>query len=561
MRGFFRKRLACLLCVALLAGWLPVDSAKADDGGSVQKIYIVGQIVGNNEVQLRVDEGKLEGVHAADLDYVWLAGTDEEHMVEIHTTSFYSLMPEASLPKPGCLKVQAQKKDTKEVVACSETKRISAKSMEVDLLCSVEAHPVSASGKNDGRITGTSPDMECISLSGGNQSYPCGMGEITGLAEGRYRLQYKSTVCGGTIFSEGIVATYTIGANDAAQPTETPMVTTMPTKVPDSTVEPTKVPNNTTEPTEVPGNTTVPTKVPSKPTEPTKVPEITTGPEEVPDNTAEPTKVPGQTGEPTKAPSSSAEPSPADMTKPGVTATVGNVIYKSNGSGSVSYDGIKSDKKTVSVPDKVTIGGKSYPVTTISSGAFSGSKVQNVKLGKNVKVIGKKAFKNCKSLKKVTFSNKTTTVSAESFSGCAKLGSVSLPASVKTVGAKAFKNCKKLKKFKLGKSPVKTKKGKVMFGATGGKKVAIGASALENCLNLRSVIINSQVTKIGNNTFKNCKKLASMLVKSLKLRTVGNRALKGVSRCKISVPAIRLKKYRTLFTNKGQGKKVVIAKV
>ena len=101
-----------------------------------------------------------------------------------------------------------------------------------------------------------------------------------------------------------------------------------------------------------------------------------------------------------------------------------------------------------------------------------------------------------------------------------------------------------------------------LWGAkTGGTKISIGANALENCINLRSVIINSQVTKIGNATFKNCKKLASMLVKTLKLRTVGNKALQGVSNCKISVPTIRLKKYRTLFTNKGQGKKVVIAKV
>ena len=384
--------------------------------------------------------------------------------------------------------------------------------------------------------------------------------EAGGLSENQViGVKYKGDVMKNTNVLNELYAIYTIPVDESQSPVVSP--TTDPTSVPGATTKPTKVPEITMKPTKVPGTTTEPTKVPGTSGKPTETPGSTTKPTKVPDVTTEPTKAPDTTMEPTKAPSNTAEPARVDMSKPGTVTTVGNTVYRSNGSGSVSYDGVKADKKTVSVPDKVTIGGKSYPVTKISSGAFSGSKVQNVKLGKNVKTIGKKAFKNCKSLKKVTFSNKTATVSAESFSGCAKLGAVSLPASVKTVGAKAFKNCKKLKKFTLGKKPVKTKKGKVMFGATGGKKVAIGASALENCLNLRSVIINSQVTKIGNNTFRNCKKLASMLVKSLKLKTVGNRALKGVSHCKISVPTIRLKKYRTLFTNKGQGKKVVIAKV
>ena len=98
-----------------------------------------------------------------------------------------------------------------------------------------------------------------------------------------------------------------------------------------------------------------------------------------------------------------------------------------------------------------------------------------------------------------------------------------------------------------------------MFGASAAK-VVIGASALENCVKLSLVVINSQVTKIGNSTFKHCSKLRKMLVRSLKLKTVGNQALKGVNNCKISVPPVKIKPYTKLFKNKGQGKKVVIAK-
>ncbi len=564
MKVFFKKRLACLLCIALLVGWLPVDSAKMA-GASPQKIYIVGCITGDFSVQLRVDMDKLDVLNVDDLDFAWYVGSTTDDLDLLNETTCLTIQPgTTSLPSSGYIKVEAKLHGEVVGYSLKQFKNM----MKVDSLSGVDAYNVSAPGMKDGSITGTTQDMVCYDAEVNH--YTCGT-YISGLAEGEYTVGYDEETRKKTVFPNGFYATYKIGVNDGAQATGEPNPTLEPTKLPDSTPEPTKVPEITTEPTKAPEDTMEPTKMPdgsAKPTEvpdstlePTKAPGNTTEPTKVPSNTTVPTKVPGQTEEPTKAPSSSQDPSQVDITKPGITVTVVNVIYISNGSGSVSYAGIKTGKKTVTVPDKVTINGKSYPVTTISSGAFSGSKVQNVKLGKNVKVIGKKAFKNCKNLKKVTFSNKTTTVSAEAFSGCAKLGSVSLPASVKTVGAKAFKNCKKLKKFKLGKTPLKTKKGNVMFGAVGGKKVAIGASALENCLNLRSVIINSQVTKIGNNTFKNCKKLASMLVKSLKLKTVGNRALKGVNHCKISVPTIRLKKYRTLFTNKGQGKKVVIAKV
>lgn len=56
-------------------------------------------------------------------------------------------------------------------------------------------------------------------------------------------------------------------------------------------------------------------------------------------------------------------------------------------------------------------------------------------------------------------------------------------------------------------------------------------------------------------------KAKTISVKSTKLKSVGKNALKGInSNAKIKVPKSKFKKYKILFNNKGQGKKVKITK-
>ena len=182
-----------------------------------------------------------------------------------------------------------------------------------------------------------------------------------------------------------------------------------------------------------------------------------------------------------------------------------------------------TDVKTsnVKIPATVTVDGKKYPVTEIGKNAFAGNKnVKTVTLGKNVK----------------------------------------------TIGAGAFKNCKALEQFVVGKK-LKQKKGalsaggqQICYGASS-VKLDISASAFENCVSLREMVINSLVRRIGNSALKNCKSLRSLIVNSEILKEVAKRALKGVHDCKISVPGIKLKPYSVLFKNKGQGKKVIVAKI
>ncbi len=64
-------------------------------------------------------------------------------------------------------------------------------------------------------------------------------------------------------------------------------------------------------------------------------------------------------------------------------------------------------KKRVKIPDTITICGKAYPVYEIGDNAFSGNKkITSVTIGKNVQVIGKRAFYKCKKLSAVKVDSK-----------------------------------------------------------------------------------------------------------------------------------------------------------
>jgi len=332
--------------------------------------------------------------------------------------------------------------------------------------------------------------------------------------------------------------------------TATPAPTAVPTTVP--TVVPTAVP--TTVPTTVP--TAAPTQNPSEPT-------------------------PGGTQAPaqTTAPTPSTADSPAPSEKPVATPMPNGTSFKQSGisfevssgnSVTLSRVPASATKKNLKVPDTVTVNGKTYKVKTIDRKAFTGNKkIKNVTIGKNVTTIGKNAFKNCSNLKKVTFNSKVKTIGAGSFANCKKINSVVLPDSITRLGNRAFKNCTGLKVAKIGKTRSDRKMGALSETTVTNTvpvyhelklNISIGNNVFENCKNLKSVIINSAVSVIGNSAFKNCMKLSDIIVRSLILKTVAKKALVGVTNCKIAVPTQKFAPYRKLFKNKGQGKKVFVAK-
>lgn len=149
---------------------------------------------------------------------------------------------------------------------------------------------------------------------------------------------------------------------------------------------------------------------------------------------------------------------------------------------------------------------------------------------------------------KITNDNEAAFVGLKS----AKTSKVNIPGTVK-VGGKDFKVTS------IANNALK--KSKIASVTIGANVRTIGNSAFENCSKLTKVTVGTGVTKIGSKAFKGCKKLKAITVKSLKLKTVGKKALSGIkSSARIKVPKKKLKEYQKLFKGKGQGKKVKITK-
>lgn len=174
--------------------------------------------------------------------------------------------------------------------------------------------------------------------------------------------------------------------------------------------------------------------------------------------------------EPSVKPSAapSVTPTARPTNKPQKTTTpaaVGTTLKNKSG----SYKVVSSNKKqptisyvqsaktktaSVTVPDKVTIGGVTYKVTAIAPKAFANNKkLKKVTISKNITSIGKNAFAGCKKLKKITIKStklKSKSIGKNAFKGTAKNLVINVP-------KKQYKAYKKFLK-KKGNKTVKVKK-------------------------------------------------------------------------------------------------------
>ncbi|MBO4395713.1 MAG: leucine-rich repeat domain-containing protein [Eubacterium sp.] len=321
-----------------------------------------------------------------------------------------------------------------------------------------------------------------------------------------------------------------------AGPTNTPAVkTTAPTSTPATTASPAVTP------------TTAPTAEPV--TGPAVTPAVTTAP-------ATPSAAALPTAAPTAEPSETPKPIPA-----GTIFELNDFEYRVLNDGTVGFFGMDDEKtETIRIPDTVTgANGEELPVTRILKNAFNGEdKIKKVIFGKYIEVVEESAFEDCTSLRSVVASPVLRIIEKNAFRDCKNLRKMKLPGTIEYIGDYAFKNCKRMKSFIMGNDIKKAAKNN--FIKAGTINITIGVGVFQNCRDLKRVVINVQVTVIGNSAFARCTKLSAIVVYSKQLKTVGNSALTGVHDCKISVYKFKLKKYKKLFKNKGQGKKVIVAK-
>ena len=90
---------------------------------------------------------------------------------------------------------------------------------------------------------------------------------------------------------------------------------------------------------------------------------------------------------------------------------------------------------------------------------------------------------------------------------------------------------------------------------------SIKTKAFSGNKKLKSVVISSNIRKIGRQAFFNCKNLRNITIKTpyLSKKTVGAKAFKGIhAKAKIKVPKKQKKAYQKLLKAKGVGKKATI---
>ena len=308
----------------------------------------------------------------------------------------------------------------------------------------------------------------------------------------------------------GVVPTAGPSAEPGAEPTAKPTAGpgAKPTAAPSTepTAKPTAGPSEEpgAEPTAGPG--AKPTAAPS--TEPTAKP------------TAEPTEIPG--AEPAAKPTagSTAEPGGKPTVEPSVEPTETPAAGKSAEPATEPTETPAAGKSAEPVTEP-TVTPSTAPTET-PAGELATPKPTKKPVVKPAKM-GKKLTDSKGVIYKVT-SGKAGSPTVE-YSAAAKgaKGTITIPAQVTIKG--------------------------VTYKVT-----SVGASACRNRAGITKVIIEKNVTKIGNRVFSGCKKLKKVTIKTTKLTesTVGSNAFSEISSgVVVKVPESKVKAYRKLFKKKG----------
>ena len=223
---------------------------------------------------------------------------------------------------------------------------------------------------------------------------------------------------------------------------------------------------------------------------------------------------------------------------------------------------------TVTIPSSVTeIGSRAFSgcislttvtipssVTEIGSRAFSGcTSLTTVTIPSSVTTIESYAFNGCTSLTTIEIPDSVTTIGSNAFNGCTSLTTLEIPDSVTTIGANAFNNCTKLttvsvpcswnekplytfedgvavnierhtiennactvcKGSKCGATESDTvawfyDEGTLYINGTGGMTTTAPWKNYKS--EIKTVVIGSGVTTIGNSAFSGCTALATVTI-------------------------------------------------
>ena len=152
--------------------------------------------------------------------------------------------------------------------------------------------------------------------------------------------------------------------------------------------------------------------------------------------------------------------------------------------------------------------------------------MKSIKLGSNVKSIGRSAFYSCTSLQSIELNEGLESIGRSAFSHCKALQEIVIPDNVTTLEGSehygsVFYGCTGLTKVVLG-SGITTIETKMFYGCTSLKDVTIkegcteiGNSCFYECTSLEQIVLPASVASIGNYAFGNITGLRHITVKNL----------------------------------------------
>ena len=205
-------------------------------------------------------------------------------------------------------------------------------------------------------------------------------------------------------------------------------------------------------------------------------------------------------------------------------------------------------------------------VTSIGDEAFNFCKsLKSLEISSSVTSIGNGTFGYCSSLTDIVLPSNVTSIGERAFDGCSSLRSLVIPASVTSIGDRAFSFCSSLKYISIPKSviclngnPFAEWDGKfeclspnfvyeddVLFNKDKSRIISfrnqniksyvipssvtsIGDSAFAGCRSLSEIVIPSSVTSIGKCAFAGCRSLSEIVIPS-SVTSIGDRAFLGCS--------------------------------
>lgn len=196
--------------------------------------------------------------------------------------------------------------------------------------------------------------------------------------------------------------------------------------------------------------------------------------------------------------------------------------------------------RTLIIPDSVTEFGYKMFLCNEDIEEWEGrrSVLEYVKLPKDIEVIGKWMFQQCRKLESIEIPNKVKLIEHEAFRDCSSLTSINIPNSVKKINYQAFFACTNLESINIPSTVEYIGEG-TFLGCAKLKSIniplletieintfgycsslidiiipdsvkTIKPIAFANCENLESVTIGTSIENIEEEVFANCSKLNSI---------------------------------------------------